>query len=64
MTSHIHSAIAPQVNSIPLLDASSLPSADDWALLESINADTDTATDFEPGFDRFGRIHLSAVYDE
>ncbi|MDQ2915945.1 MAG: hypothetical protein M3R40_02085 [Pseudomonadota bacterium] len=64
MTAYVHNAVAAQVNSIPLLDASSLPSADDWALLESINACTDTANDFEPDFDRFGRIHLSAAYDE
>jgi len=64
MAAHLYDAGAVQVNSIPLLDASSLPSADDWALIESINAYTDTATDFEPDFDRFGRIRLSAAYDE
>jgi hypothetical protein len=64
MAAHLHTPVAAQLNSIPLLDASSLPSADDWALIESINAYTDTATDFEPDFDRFGRIRLSAAYDE
>jgi len=51
-------------NAIPLLDASALPDAEDWALLESINSDVDVASDFEPDFDRFGRIRLSAAYDE
>ena len=64
MPAHLYDPVAVQVNAIPLLDASSLPSADDWALIESINAYTDTATDFEPDFDRFGRIRLSAAYDE
>ena len=60
----LHPSSGAQTSTIPLLDASSLPSADDWAVLESINAYTDAATDFEPDFDRFGRIHLSAAYDE
>jgi hypothetical protein len=64
MAAHLYDSVAVQVNSIPLLDASSLPSADDWALIESINAYMDTASDFEPDFDRFGRIRLSAAYDE
>ena len=64
MTAHLHDRVAVQPNAIPLLDASSLPSADDWALIESINAYADAATDFEPDFDRFGRIRLSAAYDE
>jgi hypothetical protein len=64
MAAHLHESVAVQLDSIPLLDASSLPSADDWALIESINAYADTATDFEPDFDRFGRIRLSAAYDE
>jgi len=64
MTARLQDPAAAQVDAIPLLDASSLPSADDWALIESINAYTDTATDFEEDFDRFGRIRLSAAYDE
>jgi hypothetical protein len=55
---------AAQAISIPLLDASSLPSADDWALLESIATDASTRGEFEPAFDRFGRVRLSASYDE
>jgi hypothetical protein len=49
---------------IPLLDASSLPSDDDWALLESINVHADAGVDFEPDSDRFGRFNVSAAYDE
>ena len=64
MRTYLHDPVATQLNSIPLLDASSLPSSDDWALLESINVRTDAATDFEPDFDRFGRVRLRASYDE
>jgi hypothetical protein len=64
MRANVDESVASQANAIPLLDASSLPSNDDWALLESINADTDAWADFEPGSDRFGRIRLSAFYDE
>ena len=64
MRTYLHDPVATQLNSIPLLDASSLPSSDDWALLESINVRTDAATDFEPDFDRFGRERLRASYDE
>jgi hypothetical protein len=49
---------------IPLLDASNLPSADDWAILEAIQADADFALDTEPDFDRFGRFRLSASFEE
>jgi hypothetical protein len=49
---------------IPLLDASSLPATDDWAVLESIQADGDLAIDAEPDFDRFGRFHVTASFDE
>jgi hypothetical protein len=49
---------------IPLLDASNLPAADDWVLLESIQADGDFAIDGEPDFDRFGRFHVAASFDE
>jgi hypothetical protein len=49
---------------IPLLDASNLPAADDWALLESIQSDGDFAIDVEPDFDRFGRFQVAASFDE
>jgi len=55
-------------NSIPLLDASSLPSAEDWAFLELIHANAEMTTDedpgFDPGFDRFGRFRVAASFDE
>lgn len=49
---------------IPLLDASNLPAADDWALLESIQSDGDLAIDGETDIDRFGRFHVTASFDE
>ena len=51
-------------NPIPLLDASNLPSADDWALLEAIQIDADIAGDMEPDFDRYGRLRVAASFDE
>ena len=48
----------------PLLDASNLPSADDWALLEAIQMDADIAGDVEPDFDRYGRLRVAASFDD
>jgi hypothetical protein len=64
MRPYLNDPIASQLNSIPLLDASSLPSNDDWALLESINVYAEPATDFEPDHDRYGRVRVSEFYDE
>jgi len=64
MRPYLHDPVASQLNSIPLLDASSLPSNDDWALLESIYAHPSGYTEFEPDSDRFGRVGLHAFYDE
>ena len=64
MRTYLHDPVATQLNSIPLLDASSLPSNDDWALLESINVYAEAATDFEPDNDRYGRVRVSAFYEE
>ena len=64
MDTHPNTAVSPSPNSIPLLDASSLPSAEDWALLESISGYADAARDFEPDADRFGRFRLTASLDE
>lgn len=67
MRTHREDFVAKSFNSIPLLDSSSLPSAEDWALLESINTYADVAgdsQDFEPDPDRFGRLRLTASYDE
>jgi hypothetical protein len=58
------SGVVGVTNTIPLLDASSLPSGDDWALLQSINAYADAGIDFEPDSDRLGRFNVSAAYDE
>ena len=49
---------------ITLLDASTLPSADECTILEAIQADADFASDTEPDFDRFGRFRLSASFEE
>jgi hypothetical protein len=49
---------------VPLLDASSLPAAEDWTLLEAFHADVNDSTDFEPGFDRCGRLRLAAAFDD
>jgi hypothetical protein len=51
------------VSAVPLLDATDLPSADDWALLEAIHAGVDDR-DFEPDFDRGGRFRLAAAFDD
>jgi hypothetical protein len=64
MTTSTASPVVLPVNSIPLLDASNLPSADDWALLEAIQADADLGADLEPDFDRFGQFRVAAAFDE
>ncbi|HKU85876.1 MAG TPA: hypothetical protein VJV77_06000 [Casimicrobiaceae bacterium] len=55
---------ASVASAIPLLDASSLPSADDWALLEAIQIEADISGDVEPDFDRYGRLRVAASFDE
>ena len=64
MAAYIANSPASPTNAIPLLDASNLPSADDWALLESIQASAEFAGDAEPDFDRFGRFRLAASFDD
>jgi hypothetical protein len=64
MRPYLHDPVASQLNPIPLLDASSLPSDDDWALLEAIHAGADTSGDFDSETDRFARFGVSAFYDE
>lgn len=64
MRPYLHDPVASQLNPIPLLDASSLPSDDDWALLESINARADAPGEFDSDADRFARVRVSAFYDE
>jgi len=57
MVNTTHSAL----NAIPLLDASNLPSADDWAILEALQYDVSGDSDLD---DRFGRFRLAASFDE
>ena len=64
MTTPIVRGPESAASSIPLLDASNLPSADDWALLEAIQIDADIAADAEPDFDRYGRLRVAASFDE
>jgi len=64
MRPYLHDPVASQLNPIPLLDASSLPADDDWALLESINADAEASGDFDLDAARFARVRVSAFYDE
>ena len=59
-TQILNTAISAQ-NAIPLLDASNLPAADDWAILEALQYDV--SGDLEPD-DRFGRFRLAASFDE
>ncbi|HEY1327655.1 MAG TPA: hypothetical protein VGI14_12000 [Casimicrobiaceae bacterium] len=42
---------------VPLLDASYLPTEEDWALLEALNA---TGDGFDPDEDRFAGLGVSA----
>ncbi|HEX6138784.1 MAG TPA: hypothetical protein VF059_14115 [Casimicrobiaceae bacterium] len=64
MAARANAPIATPAHSIPLLDASSLPSAEDWALLESLSAYSGATGEFEPDLDRYGRFRLSAAVDE
>ena len=62
MATFLASSTASSMNSIPLLDASNLPSADDWALLEAMQADM--RGEVEPDLDRFGLFRVAASFDE
>ena len=64
MTTQAIRELASVASSIPLLDASNLPSAEDWALLEAMQIDVDIAGDVEADFDRYGRLRLAASFDE
>lgn len=64
MRPYLHDPVASQLNPIPLLDASSLPADDDWALLESISAGADASGDFDSDADPFAGFRVSAFYDE
>jgi hypothetical protein len=60
LSTHVTSVPA----TIPLLDASDLPYADDWAVLEAIAGDGELGIDAEPDLDRFGQFRVSASFDE
>ena len=53
---------ALRTSPIPLLDASSLPGAEDWVLLESIATLVDA--DIEADGDHLGCLRLAASLDE
>ena len=63
MAAHLHDVLGEAAHAIPLLDASSLPSAEDWTLLEAIHAHWDSG-DADTDTDRFGRFRLTAAFDE
>jgi hypothetical protein len=52
------------INNIPLLDASFLPSAEDWALLEALNADAGNAGEFESQPEFLDRFCVTATFDD
>jgi len=54
MRHQIQSAI-PHAPTIPLLDASSLPTAEDWAVVESL---TGLGLDFDPDEDAFAGMSV------
>jgi len=56
--------VAAPTTTIPLLDAGDLPYADDWAVLEAIQADGELGIDADQDFDRFGRLRVAASFDE
>ena len=62
MATQLATSVRSSLETVPLLDASNLPSADDWAILESLHVDA--GEDLEPDFDRFGRFRLTASFDE
>ena len=62
MATPMTNSMLTAANTIPLLDASNLPSADDWAILEALQYDVDP--DMDSDFDRFGRVRLAAAFDE
>jgi len=64
MRTYPQDVLTVQASAIPLLDASSLPSEDDWAVLESVDAYRAFGGDVESDFDRFGRFRVRTAYDE
>ena len=64
MTAHASARVVSGLQSIPLLDAGLLPSAEDWALLESIQTSLDPIDWFDHESDRDGGFHLAAAFDD
>lgn len=63
MAAHALDRSVPAAPFIPLLDASSLPAAEDWALLESIQMNMGSDW-LDPESDRDGGFRLAAAFDD
>lgn len=64
MVAHASERAVSGLQSIPLLEAGFLPSAEDWALLESIQTSLDPIDWFDYESDRDGGFHLAAAFDD
>jgi hypothetical protein len=64
MAAHATDWAASGPQSIPLLEAGFLPSAEDWALLESIQTSLGRIDGFDHEPDRDGGFHLSTAFDD
>jgi hypothetical protein len=64
MAAHASDRAALGLQSIPLLEAGFLPSAEDWALLESIQTSVGPIDWFDPEPDRNGGFCLAAAFDD
>lgn len=52
------------LQSVPLLEAGFLPSAEDWALVESIQTSLGRVDWFDHESDRDGGFHLASAFDD
>jgi hypothetical protein len=64
MALHASDRAVSGLQSVPLLEAGFLPSAEDWALLESIQTNVGRIDWFEPESDRDGGFCLAAAFDD
>ena len=64
MAAHASDRGASGSQSIPLLEAGFLPSAEDWALLESIQTSLGRIDWFDHESDRDEGFHLAAAFDD
>jgi hypothetical protein len=64
MAAYTSDGTASGRQSIPLLEAGFLPSAEDWALLESIQTNAGRVDWFDPESDRDGGFCLAAAFDD